>query len=107
MAQSKLNLKKILEFIGLTEANDEEQNVSRVSRVNNTAYEEERFTPARKTPAPAALPSAWNFWSRSGWGIWGWDSRSTRSQAEKISVSNSPAFWWTRWETPPVARVSC
>ena len=51
MAQNKLNLKRILEFIGLTEANDEEQNVSRVSRVNNTAYEEERFTPAKKTPA--------------------------------------------------------
>lgn len=54
MAQkSKLNLKKILEYIGFVEEVDDEASVSRPSRVSSAAYEEERFTPAKK-PAPAA-----------------------------------------------------
>lgn len=54
MAQkSKLNLKKILEYIGFVEEVDEEQNVSRPSRVSNPSYEEERFTPAKKQPHAA------------------------------------------------------
>lgn len=45
----KRNLKKVLELIGLKEAVDEEQEMaSRPNRVYNTAYEEERFTPARR-----------------------------------------------------------
>lgn len=44
----KRNLKKVLEFIGLKEATDEEMEMaSRPNRVYNTAYEEERFTPQR------------------------------------------------------------
>ncbi len=45
----KRNLKKILEMIGIKEAADEEQEMaSRPNRVYNTAYEEERFTPAQR-----------------------------------------------------------
>ena len=45
----KRNLKKVLEMIGLKEAPDEEQEMaSRPNRVYNAAYEEERFTPARR-----------------------------------------------------------
>lgn len=45
----KRNLKKVLEFIGLKEAPDEEMEMAaRPNRVYNPSYEEERFTPARR-----------------------------------------------------------
>lgn len=94
----KRNLKRILELIGLQEATDEEEQMaSRPSRVYNTSYEEERFTPAKPShgannaaPRPRRQPNpAYNHSRDMGRNAFGAQNARRRPQ-NNVSVRREP-----------------